>query len=744
MNYLSLIILLLFDIAIAQAQNPKLDSLDQLIRKATTDTGRINLINKKIGLLGQINIDSAIRLGLRTVESAKRIKYSKGEGLTRIRLAYSYSFKGNYTAAKTNLKTAKSIYTTLNDTLDLIKVYNTYGSMYGMQSKYDSAIAFFEKGMSLAEHTTNKSDLATIYLNIGISYDMLSNRPQALHFQQKALTMAESQKDYVTQAYCQVNMANSYKLMGDMKGAEKRYKQAIKLSNLVGIKNVELYAYTNLVDIYNQLKAPQKAYEMAIKAAALGKETGDEAIQATSLSKAATNLAEQKKFAEAEALNKQAMAIAQATGQPLNIHQAYAAMGTILKKQDKYAAAIPYYEKSFDVLKDADIYDSQTGEIYGELSTSYEKTGDYRRALAAYKRASAISDSVRSKENVRKATELSMTYEFNKKQQLAQAEHQQQNALAQSRQLALGAGMGLMLILAAVSFYAYRTKQKANVLLEQQKEELEQTLAKLRNTQTQLIQSEKMASLGELTAGIAHEIQNPLNFVNNFSEVSTELLSEIQAERKKAERDEELEEEILGDLTGNLEKINHHGKRASSIVKSMLEHSRNHTGKKQLTDLNTLTDEYLRLAYHGFRSKDKELTIDLTTQFDTAPVKVEVVSQEIGRVLLNLFNNAFYAVRQKQQAGVADYHPTVQVSTRHQAGQVEICVRDNGTGIPQTVLDKIFQPFFTTKPTGQGTGLGLSLSYDIITKGHSGTLTVNTQPGEFSEFIIRLPLTRTS
>ncbi|WP_420147672.1 tetratricopeptide repeat protein [Spirosoma sp.] len=743
MNYLLIGILLFLNLTVVQAQNlknPKLDSLDRLIRQASTDTGRINLTNKKISLLTQVNIDSAIRLSLQTIEKAKRINYKQGEVLTRVHLAYSYSFKGNYAAAKKTLKTAESIAISLKDSVHLLKVYNSYGSTYGMQSKYDSAITYFEKSMAIAEQINSKANLGSIYLNLGISYDMQSNRPQALFYQQKALTLAESQKDYNTQAYCLVNIANIYKLMGDLKAAEQRYKRAINLSKLEGIKNVELYAYTNLVDIYTLMNAPQKAYEFAMKAAALGKEIGDTGIQATSLSKAATNLANQKKFKEAEQLDKQAIAIADASNQPLNIHQTYAAMGSILNKQGNYAAAIPYFEKSFSVLKDADIYDSQTGESYAELSSCYEKTGNFRLALAAYKRAAAISDSVRGKENVRKSTELAMTYEFNKKQQAAQAEQQQQAAQAKNRQLALGAGMGLMLILAATSFYAYRTKQKANTLLQQQKEELQQALTKLQTTQTQLIQSEKMASLGELTAGIAHEIQNPLNFVNNFSEVSTELLTEIQQERKKAERNEDTEEEILGDLSGNLAKINHHGKRASNIVRSMLEHSRAHTGQKQLTDLNKLSDEYLRLAYHGIRAKDKELSINLVTHFDSKLAKAEVIPQEVGRVLLNLFNNAFYAVRQKQQTRLSDYQPAVTVSTRNQHGMVEIRVHDNGTGIPQPVLDKIFQPFFTTKPTGQGTGLGLSLSYDIITKGHGGTLTVNTQPGEFSEFIIHLPI----
>ncbi|SNC62745.1 His Kinase A (phospho-acceptor) domain-containing protein [Hymenobacter gelipurpurascens] len=276
--------------------------------------------------------------------------------------------------------------------------------------------------------------------------------------------------------------------------------------------------------------------------------------------------------------------------------------------------------------------------------------------------------------------------------------------------------------------------------LTKQAEELREALTELKITQNQLIQSEKMASLGELTAGIAHEIQNPLNFVTNFSDVSAELIDELDDERQSPTRDPELEAELLNDLKKNLQKITHHGQRAASIVRGMLEHSRASTGERQEVDLNTLADEYLRLAYHGLRAKDKSFNATLVTDFDLNLGKVEAVSQDLGRVLLNLFTNAFYAVQKKKECCPQGYTPTVSVSTRHiPSGEVEVRVRDNGTGIPVGVQQKIFQPFFTTKPTGEGTGLGLSLSYDIITKGHGGTLTLETNEGEGTEFIITLP-----
>jgi two-component system NtrC family sensor kinase len=273
--------------------------------------------------------------------------------------------------------------------------------------------------------------------------------------------------------------------------------------------------------------------------------------------------------------------------------------------------------------------------------------------------------------------------------------------------------------------------------LTKQKDELQKTVELLQTTQQQLVQSEKLASLGELTAGIAHEIQNPLNFVNNFSEVSLEMIVEMEEELAKGDPQEALA--IAADVKHNLEKVIHHGKRADSIVKGMLQHSRASSDTKEPTDINKLADEYLRLAYHGLRAKDKSFNADLVTHFEEQLPLIDIVPQDIGRVLLNLFNNAFYAVQKKQDTDPT-FKPLVEISTRVVDRSVEIIVKDNGTGIPTDIKEKIMQPFFTTKPTGEGTGLGLSLSYDIIAKGHGGTVNIDSVEGEYSVFIINLPL----
>ena len=302
-----------------------------------------------------------------------------------------------------------------------------------------------------------------------------------------------------------------------------------------------------------------------------------------------------------------------------------------------------------------------------------------------------------------------------------------------------------------------KVKRTTAILLEETIEELEQkqaaikqtntalntSLENLKSAQAQLVQAEKMASLGELTAGIAHEIQNPLNFVNNFSEVSKELLEEMLEELQNGETEEV--NAIANDVIQNLEKIVHHGQRADGIVKGMLQHSRKNAGEKEATDINVLVDEYLRLAYHGLRAKDKSFNAHLETNYDDSVGKLNIIPQDIGRVILNLITNAFYASNEKKKelekepSGLNRFQPTVSITTKKENNHIEIKVSDNGNGIPKDIIAKIFQPFFTTKPTGQGTGLGLSLSYDII-KAHNGELSVKSNAGEGSVFSIQLPI----
>jgi signal transduction histidine kinase len=299
------------------------------------------------------------------------------------------------------------------------------------------------------------------------------------------------------------------------------------------------------------------------------------------------------------------------------------------------------------------------------------------------------------------------------------------------------AGLLVFLIIAFILFRNNQQKKKANAQLRAQKVEIENALSTVKTTQKQLIQSEKMASLGELTAGIAHEIQNPLNFVNNFSELNGELLEEMQKELKAGNQDEAIS--LADHVIQNMQKINQHGKRAEGIVSGMLQHSRPSAGERQLTDINALAEEYLRLSLHGMKAKDNLFECKVTTVLDSSIEKMNVIPQDLGRVFLNIYNNAFYSLGEKMKKQPTGFEPVLFVSTKKSDHKAEIFIRDNGMGIAQKNIDKVFQPFFTTKPTGQGTGLGLSLAYDIITKEHEGTLGVETAEGEFAEFMIQLP-----
>ena len=370
-----------------------------------------------------------------------------------------------------------------------------------------------------------------------------------------------------------------------------------------------------------------------------------------------------------------------------------------------------------------------------QLGNIYKKKQDYVQAFHYLEAGKNLFDTLTNR-YIDKLMQF-QNMDFDQKTKLQKLEKESQLLKSRNRSYALLGGLAILVLVGLLLYRNNRRAQKAN-------NELASALVSLKATQSQLIQSEKMASLGELTAGIAHEIQNPLNFVNNFSEVNSELISELVEEADKGNTAEV--KLIAADIKDNSEKINHHGKRADAIVKGMLQHSRSSSGVKELTDINALADEYLRLAYHGLRAKDKSFNATMKTDFDESIGNINIIPQDIGRVILNLITNAFYAVDEKKKTaaenlptGQAGYKPTVTVQTKKINDKIEIKVEDNGNGIPQNIADKIFQPFFTTKPTGQGTGLGLSLSYDIV-KAHGGELKVETKEEAGATFTLILPI----
>jgi signal transduction histidine kinase len=362
------------------------------------------------------------------------------------------------------------------------------------------------------------------------------------------------------------------------------------------------------------------------------------------------------------------------------------------------------------------------------LAKLYESKKNQDSAFKYTKMMLAAKDSVFSQSKGREFQQV--TFEEIQKLQEANAEKERNQNRVRTYSLVV-----VLLLLSSLAYILYRNARQR----QKDATSIQKAYNELKATQSQLVQSEKMASLGELTAGIAHEIQNPLNFVNNFSEVNQELFDEMETEFKNGNSTEAYS--IATNIRQNLEKINQHGKRAESIVKGMLLHSRVSTGQKELTDLNAMAEEYLRLSYHGMRAKDKTFNCEIMGEFDPLIGKINLISQDIGRVLLNLYNNAFYSLAEKAKKMGSDFKPLLQVKTKRTNGRIEINVRDNGLGIPAGIANKVFQPFFTTKPSGQGTGLGLSLAYDIISKEHQGTISVESAEGEYAKFIILLPST---
>ncbi|NEN25027.1 tetratricopeptide repeat protein [Cryomorpha ignava] len=736
----SLIILacgLFFNHLSAQPQAVK-DKYQQLLKEAKSENERIDVVNFMVDYLKAINVDSSLALALVNIEDAKKAGYLKGEYWATKYASTSLINKGAYVSAKKYLNEASEIANQFGDSALISNYFSGMGMYYGVQSMYDSSAVYYKKSIAIDE--ARKGDkISPAYEMLAISYQMQSDFAQAIFYQQKALNNAENLKNDRDKANILVNMGNTYRNIGDTVRSEQAFLEAIELAKELNEKRIEMYGYSNIANLYFENKKYDKAYANSMLAVEMAEQAGEVSIGAASLSKAAQARMMQLKYREAEDLAILSISLADSSHQPLTIYQTLSTLGNIYVAQEKYKKAIPILKRSLESKKEAGFYDTGLAQLYKDLSLSYEKTGRYDEALLNYKIGVQIVDSVRRNENIRKATELTMTYDFDKEKAANQVIQAKKDAAEKTRQLLLGSGLLIALIIATGGWISYRNKQKANSLLEQRKNELESTLTKLKKTQTQLIQSEKMASLGELTAGIAHEIQNPLNFVNNFSELSNELIDELEEERAKdvKEKDDSLISELLGEIKQNLTKIHHHGQRADGIVKGMLQHSRKNTGEKFPTDVNKLTDEFLRLAYHGFRAKDKQFNAQLQTDFDPGLNILKLVPEDIGRVLLNLMTNAFYAINQKKQMNSTDYEPTIWVSTKLSGEKICISVRDNGNGISENALGKIFQPFFTTKPTGEGTGLGLSMSYDIV-KSHGGELKVETEEGEGTTFTIEL------
>jgi two-component system, NtrC family, sensor kinase len=647
----------------------------------------------------------------------------------------------------------------------------------GQQSRTDSLLGLLSKATE---------DKVRVNLLADLSEGLGNSSPDtAFLFASKGLRIAQSIGYLEGEIRCKDNLAGYWWAVGDYATAVKLLQQVLAFyksqnSPLVG------KLYSGLLNSYRD----QGDYKEALHYSSLTQENIPPEFE---FIRGIVNAMRGSVYFEMNNLDSAQFYLTKALKYPLMIHNGWILLmnGRLYAKIKKTDTAFDYYRQAIEVLRTDKNYKDLagafigTGELYEQignidstiyygkqgldiakrkkfnkeaiqsyllLSRAYEKVNT-KTALEYYKLAIIGKDSLFNQEKQRQL----LSYKFNEELRQSEIKNAQQQAMNKNRVLILLILLTCFVLFIIILVRNNRHKQIANRLLHQQKEEIQNTLAQLKSTQAQLIQSEKLASLGELTAGIAHEIQNPLNFVNNFAEVSAEMLDDMKADLQAGKTAEAAE--IADDLQVNLQKINHHGKRASAIVKGMLEHSRTGDAMHRVsTDLNALADEYLRLAYHGLRAKDNSFNATMETHFDPDLPKIEIIPQDIGRVLLNLINNAFYAVNQRNNAVETlhdnavetlhamslPYQPTVIITTRKIENAIEIKVKDNGNGIPDAIKDKIFQPFFTTKPTGQGTGLGLSLAYDIVTKGHGGTLTVSSIPGAETTFEIQLPINETN
>jgi signal transduction histidine kinase len=587
----------------------------------------------------------------------------------------------------------------------------------------DSALYYAKQALELSRKISYMRGEARSYMQLAIvTYDIGDYAPALGHIQQ-SLKRFESLKDTLGIIRSLRMFSAVYNFRGNDRQMLSNYLSIVRLARKINNKEqlIKTFAQISLAYTQSTILNLDSAEYYADQVLRSGVNLQWERAEALGIK--GDVYAQRKAYPRALAYMRQALQGFKKANDQHRVYDTYVSLGKTYGKLNRLDSALYYSKLAYQQYKgDLDSLTMKMEAGY-QLGLLYRDLKQFEQAAKFFKIAADALAAIDEKGEKQKFIDL----EYREKQR--QLELQAAIAEYDSR-IRFYAVLGGLLLISAVSLILFRNnrqKHKANTLLQQQRDEineqhnqLQESLEKLRATQAQLIQQEKLASLGELTAGIAHEIQNPLNFVNNFSDVSVELLEELKEELAKGDTEEA--GYITDDVIQNLQKIHHHGKRAESIVKSMLEHSRTTSGEKRPTDLNALTDEYLRLAYHGIRSKDKSFNATLHTDYAATLPQLTVAPQEFGRVLLNLFNNAFYALREKQKHADSDYQPQVWISTEIVEGKVQLRVKDNGTGIPSEIINKIYQPFFTTKPTGQGTGLGLSLSYDIVTKGYGGEI----------------------
>lgn len=699
----------------APGQTPVSDSLRRLLYAQTRlDTVRVRRLQALAQALSANDVKQATEVGHQALKLARQLADRVGEGQSLLRLSNLYRRQTDYAMARSYAQQALTLFARRSDGRGQGKAWLQLSLIAYVQGNPTSALAAALKGLSLAERTNDLQTQTRLQSTVGSIYCDMGNYAEALPALRNALKNGERTGDKQVVLLALSSQGNAYQKLKDWPQALFYHQQALQLSRQLGDASSETVDETNLAEVYG-LQGNQ---------------------------------------AEALAHGRRARQLVRATHDSYNLPsvELMLARGFVLAHQPDSALLLARHALQLSQQSRSNENIRNAADI---LALAHAQRRDYAKAYRYRNLQMAYNDTLSGEDTQRRTSALRYGYELDKKQaQIVllkkDREIAAQKAYRQRQQLlAVLAGLGGVVLVVALLLRNIFLKQRANrhlneknVQIAAHRDDLDRTLTELQSTQDQLVQREKMASLGELTAGVAHEMQNPLNFVTNFADLSVELVAELEAELAK----EPLSAAggpaigaLVQALAQNQAKIHQHGHRADRIVKNMLEHARASSGQRQPTDLNALADEYLHLAYHGWRAKNKDFNAELVTDFDPRLGPVPVVPQDLSRVLLNLFTNAFYAVAEKSKTAGPAYRPVVAVATRRAGGSVCLRVRDNGAGVPAAVREKIFQPFFTTKPTGEGTGLGLSLSYDIVTKGHGGTLAVDSQDGEFTEFTVRLP-----
>ncbi|MET4074411.1 ATP-binding protein [Hymenobacter sp. UYCo722] len=696
----------------ATAQTRLADSLRALLAAhPTPDTTRVRRLQALSGELLLIDAPQSTLILERALALSRQLRDSISLGQELLGPGTRYRRRADYAGAGRYTKEAQALFMRRHDNAGLAKTFVQWSFIATEQEKPLESLRAALQGLPYAERAGDRVAQTYLQVALGGVYVQMGNYHEAIQVLHPALRSANSLDDKYMRAAASNLLGNAYHKLHDWPKAQQYLRRSVVLNRKIGDNQSALIDEINLSELY----AAQHQLPLAM--------------------------------AYAQRARSEALTTHDIFNQPpaeLAVARAYLLLGypdsALLLA--RHAFALSHGTRSNENMRNASDILARAFAQQGQYANAYH----YQALWAAYR------DSVSGELTQQRTSALRYGYELDKKQDqialLTQTrELQAQKAYRQRQEMhALLAGLAGLLLLAGLLARNIFLKQRANRNLNEKNEEiamqrdrLNQTLTKLKTTQNQLVQSEKMVALAALTSGVAHEMQNPLNFVNNFAEVSLELVNELEEEHQQPVPNAGLTTELLADLRQNLLKINQHGDRASGIVKGMLEHAHADPGQCQPVNLNSMAQEYLRLAYHTLQAKHQNFEVARRFDLDPALGLLQVVPQELGRVLLNLFSNAFYAVHEKAALLGPEYTPSVRVRTRRVSGAVELHVRDNGPGIPPGVMDKIFDPFFTTKPPGEGTGLGLWLTYDIVTKGYGGSLTVRSEIGAFTEFVVTLP-----